>query len=388
MTLRKIAILTLALLLPFSMGAQKKKKRVVKKPVIEEPQEDPRITNMREMTQQIIIIDSIVTDKSLFLTHLRLSAETGTLLRIQDFLNGRRTDSTSVFINEMGNKVYFSEPDANQRQQLVTSDKLGTEWSQPQRLQGLNNGISETAYPFMLTDGITFYFAGKGEESIGGYDIFMTRYDSHSGSFLKPENLGMPFNSEANDYLYTIDEYSRIGYFVSDRRQPEGKVCIYVFIPSESRQTYDSTTLTEQQLRDFAAITRIADTWGNGTERKVALARWKQIGTTAAETKVQPHDELAELVINDALTYYSASDFRSTEAAGIYRQLVTDRQRLKELNCELATSRNLYAMSDAAAKARQKDQILRAENEVLSLGYRIRQLEKQARNTEINVINK
>ena len=52
------------------MGAQKKKKRVAKKPVIEVPQEDPRITNMREMTQQIIIIDSIVTDKKQFLTHL------------------------------------------------------------------------------------------------------------------------------------------------------------------------------------------------------------------------------------------------------------------------------------------------------------------------------
>ena len=65
MTIRKIAILSLALLLPFSLNAQKKKKRPVKKPVVvvvEEPQEDPRITNMREMTQQIVIIDSIVTD--------------------------------------------------------------------------------------------------------------------------------------------------------------------------------------------------------------------------------------------------------------------------------------------------------------------------------------
>ena len=388
MMIRKIAILSLALLLPLSLSAQKKKKRVVKKPVIEEPQEDPRITNMREMTQKIIIIDSIVTDKSQFLAHLKLSAEAGTILRIQDFLNSRQADSTSVFINEMGNKVYYSEPDANQHQQLVTSDKLGTEWSHPQYLQGLNDGISETAYPFMLTDGITFYFAGKGEESIGGYDIFMTRYDSHNGSFLKPENMGMPFNSEANDYLYAIDEYSRIGYFVSDRRQPEGKVCIYVFIPSESRQTYDSTMLTEQQLRDFAAITRIADTWGNGAERKAALTRWKQIGTKTADTKAQPHDELAELVINDALTYYSAGDFHSTEAAVFYRQLVTDRQRLKELNREQEISRDLYATGDAAAKARLKDQILRAENEVLSLGYRIRQLEKQARNAEINVINK
>jgi hypothetical protein len=52
------------MLLPLSLSAQKKKKRAVKKPAIEVPQEDPRITNMREMTQQIIIIDSIVTDKN------------------------------------------------------------------------------------------------------------------------------------------------------------------------------------------------------------------------------------------------------------------------------------------------------------------------------------
>ena len=82
MTIRKIAILSLALLLPFSLNAQKKKKRHVKKPVVEvveEPQEDPRITNMREMTQQIVFIDSIVTDKDRFLSQYRLSSETGTL---------------------------------------------------------------------------------------------------------------------------------------------------------------------------------------------------------------------------------------------------------------------------------------------------------------------
>ena len=82
-------------------------------------------------------------------------------------------------------------------QQLYTSDKLGDEWSQPLLLEGINEGISEAAYPFMLTDGTTFYFAGKGDESIGGYDIFMTRYNSQTGRFLNPENIGMPFNSEA-----------------------------------------------------------------------------------------------------------------------------------------------------------------------------------------------
>ena len=168
MKLRTIAILSLTLFLPLSLSAQKKKKRVVRKPVVEEPQEDPRITNMREMTQQILIIDSIVTDKRLFLSRLQISPESGTIMNTRQFLKNSESDSTSVFINEMGNKAYFSLPDDSLHQQLYTIDKLGDEWSRPMALQGISDGISEAAYPFTLTDGITLYFAGKGPESIGG----------------------------------------------------------------------------------------------------------------------------------------------------------------------------------------------------------------------------
>ena len=104
MNLRKVAILTLVVLLPLSLCAQKRKKRVLKKePVIEVPQEDPRITNMREMTQQIVIIDSIVTDKEHFLTAFRLSSETGTLTTCQEFFG--KSMEGYLFRNEMGNKI-------------------------------------------------------------------------------------------------------------------------------------------------------------------------------------------------------------------------------------------------------------------------------------------
>ena len=231
MNIRKTVILAIALLLPLSMSAQKRKKRV-KKPVVEVPQEDPRITSMREMTQQITI------------SQLLLSDETGRILSSSAFWG--KGDSTTVFVNEMGNKAYFSQPDDSLKQQLCTSDLLGGEWSKPQLLNGISEGISETAYPFMLADGLTFYFAGKGEESIGGYDIFMTRYDAHNNSFLKPENIGMPFNSEANDYLFAIDEYAHIGYFVSDRRQP----VISLFLSRAERLTIPSS-IPQQR---FAAL--------------------------------------------------------------------------------------------------------------------------------------
>lgn len=388
MKLRTVATLTLILLLPFSMSAQKKKKRVGKKPAVEIPKEDPRITNMREMTQQIIIVDSIVTDKNQFLPHLRVSHESGKVMSPRQFLNKSQDDSTSVFVNEMGNKAYFSLPDDSLRQQLYTIDKLGGEWSRPMALQGISDGINEAAYPFMLTDGITFYFAGKGEESIGGYDIFFTRYDSHTSRFLKPENLGMPFNSEANDYMYAIDEYNRIGYFVSDRHQPEGKVCIYIFVPSDSRKTYDLSAYTEQQMRGFADISRIADTWGDGKERQAALARLKNLraaGKNSQSAKTTDTDQL--LVISDALTYSSAKDFRSREAAALYEQLVNARKQLSTINKELDSARDDFAKANASDREGLKKEILLAEKEVLQLAERVKTLEKQARNTEIKVIN-
>lgn len=376
MNLRKITILLLAILLSLPMAAQKRKRNTKPKPapVVEEPQEDPRITNMREMTQQIIIVDSIVVNKDQFLASIRLSSECGQLMNTGAFF--RNQLQGTLYLNEMGNKVYFSQPDGHQ-QQLYTADKLGNEWSKPQPLQGLSEGIDEASYPFMLTDGLTFYFAGKGEESIGGYDIFMTRYDSRSGSFLKPENIGMPFNSEANDYMYAIDEANRIGYFASDRRQPEGKVCIYIFIPSDTRKTYDNSKYTEEQIRNFADIASIADTWGNGTERKAALDRIK--------SKYATHDVPGQLVsTGDAA---SAVEFHSKEANSLYQKLLKEQNALDIVNSSLDMLRQKYHKANASERNSMKSEILKLEEQALQLNASVKQLTKATRNAEINSKN-
>lgn len=384
MTFRKLLIISLALLLAIPMGAQKNKKRGAKKrPVVEVPQEDPRITSMREMTQQILIIDSIVVDKDQILAQIHLSRESGQLMTTQDFL--QKAQSGHAFVNEMGNKAYLSLPDDSLKQQLFTSDLLGGEWTRPQALQGLSEGLADTSYPFMMADGITLYFAGRGEESIGGYDIFFTRYDSHNGRYLKPENIGMPFNSDANDYLYVIDEYNKLGYFVSDRRQPAGKACIYIFIPAESRQTYDASAYTEQQIRDFAAITRIADTWTDDASRQAALGRLKASGTILEAPHIP--DATQMLVITDALTYSSDKDFHSKEAASLYQQLVQVRQKLTKIENQIGQLRTIYAHAGKTDRQSLTSEILQAEEEQKSLYAKEKTLEKQARNAEIKAIN-
>ena len=372
MNLRKITILTMAVLLSMPMAAQKRKRitRPKPAPVVEEPQEDPRITNMREMTQQIIIIDSIVTSKDQFLASIRMSTESGKLMTTGSFY--RNNQNGILHLNEMGNKVYFSQPDGHQLQ-LFTADKLGNEWSRPQRLEGISEGIDEASYPFMLNDGVTFYFAGKGEESIGGYDIFMTRYDSRSGSFLKPENIGMPFNSEANDYMYAIDEANRIGYFVSDRRQPEGKVCIYIFIPSETRKTYNAAKYSEEQIRNFADITSIADTWGNGAERKAALDRIK--------SRYSAIDVPGQMVSTGDEA--SAVEYRSIEAKSLYQSLLKEQNSLDIVNSRLEQLRHKYHMANANERRQMKSEILKLEEDAIKFYANVKRLDKATRNAEI-----
>jgi len=362
------------------MSAQRirKKTPVKKKPVVEEPQEDPRITAMREATQQILFVDSIVVDKQQFLSQYRLSSESGFLMTYADFFHIDDQPYSICFLNELGNKAWFAKSG-----KLFTTDLLGgKEWNTPTPLEGLDDGIFSPAnYPFMMADGTTFYFASAGSESIGGLDIFITRYDSNTGRFLLPENIGMPFNSEANDYMMAIDEMNNIGYFATDRRQPEGKVCIYTFIPNKTRRIYDTETLEEQTLRLLADIQSIADTWGDGKDRKEALSRLQSLRTfQQVSAKPKQSNEAFSFQVDDQTTYHALADFLVLDNRTRYMELQQAENDLRQLSSTLENLRRQYAKEKSNV---HPNEILQAEDEYYNLQRTVRQLVKEIRNTEI-----
>ena len=104
---------------------------------------------------------------------------------------------------------------------FYTKFKSFDRWTDETPVSGLDTD-GDLRYPFLQNDGVTIYYAASGSESMGGLDIFVSRYNTATGKYLKPENIGMPFNSEANDYLYVIDEDNNLGWFATDQRaQPE-----------------------------------------------------------------------------------------------------------------------------------------------------------------------
>lgn len=154
---------------------------------------------MLHATERVVFIDSIVADKATFLEALKISPESGSLTSFAKFF-GTNDSLGCVYLSELGNKIYYSAPTQlgkgadSRKSRIFTSDLLGGKWSKAVQIKGLNEDEDQD-YPFMLSDGVTLYYGARGEESLGGYDIFVTRYDADSKTFLKPENIGMPFNS-------------------------------------------------------------------------------------------------------------------------------------------------------------------------------------------------
>ena len=381
--MNRIYIALLILLLAAApVQAQKKVKKVAKAgTALKDNAQEQKRKQMVASTQKIVFIDSVVVDKQHFLDKYRLSSEVGEIKRYSDFFKKDEQPNAYVYVNELGDKCYFSEEDTVGNIRLFSMDKLGDDWGKPVQLEGLEvgDGLDEYNYPFMLNDGLTLYFSAKGKESLGEYDIFVTRFDSESGSFLKPENMGLPFNSEANDYMMVIDEADSIGWFATDRNQTAGKVCIYMFIPADTRQTYSTDSLTMAQIESRARIERIADTWGDGKSRRQALARLDALELVKKQDKTGGD---FTFIVNDCTTYRKLADFRTQEGRSMMQKLLGAKAQYVTLDKALAKARNFYATANANDRKVLAPEILQSERQLEGIVSQIAGLEKSIRNCE------
>ncbi len=338
-----------------------------------------KLRSMMQATERLTVVDSIVVDKSSFLNHIKLSEESGTLHTATEFFQQPDSDRCTVYLSELGNKIYFSGRDENRQLRLYASDLVGGKWSQARKIDELDGDEAQN-YPFMMSDGVTLYYGAQGPESIGGYDIFVTRYDMDEKKFLYPENMGMPYNSPANDYMLAIDEFNQLGWLVTDRNQPEDKVCIYVFIPNSIRRLYDTNIYLPEELSQLALLTSIAKTWGDQGAVTEAQQRL-QAARSAPGTNVKQKE--FEFVINDQYTYTQLKDFQSSAARDRMAAWVKNKQQLEENLQTLQLLRDRYAASNLQGRKSLGEQIKRIETQCEKDAAAMKAEEKNIRNMEI-----
>ena len=337
---------------------------------------------MLRNTSRICFVDSFqVTKDELFSTYI-IGESTGSFYPSAVFFDD--DSEGEVFMPETGQNILYSRITPQGVFRFFSKFKSFDKWTDETPINGLDTD-GDLRYPFLLNDGVTIYYAATGSESLGGLDIFVSRYNSATGKYLKPENIGMPFNSEANDYLYVIDEANNLGWFATDRRQPEGMVCIYVFIPSERNQKYNYDGGDTLAIHRAARLTSIADTQ---TDLNAVRAARQRLTLLRYELTEKSEQGSFTYVIDDFTTYHNLDDFKSPDAAKLYQRWTELKHQYDTDLAKLGKQRDDYTNASRQEKERMTKQLLEYEEKVLKTEQQVIKMENDIRTTEINYLNR
>ena len=311
--------------------------------------------------ERIQVIDSVEVPIDSMLAVCLLSHEAGSVTR--DSLG-------TIYTNQRGDRRLWTAP-VESSYYLLSNHRLLDDWTKPDTLPANINFTDRQTAPYLLSDGVTLYFAANDTNGLGGSDIYISRYNISTEIYTTPENIGLPYNSPANEYLFLLDETRHIGYLATDRFAAEGKVHIYSFAIPEYKQYWRNlpadTLVAYAQLRHFEK------------------AETDSLHLLLPNTSAESADEIADFtfVINDSTIYHSLVDFRQPKAREHYIQWMhLDMQYHAETE-QLAQLRAQYAIADEVGQKELAPVILRLENNQSQLRTQCEQLLQSIRSIEI-----
>ena len=166
---------------------------------------------------------------ALYVTH-RMGKKWTQPERLPDYLNEVNATTTHPFVIHENNTeiLYFA---SNRKGGIGGMDIWYTtrevssnanDFTLPINAGSKVNTIGDEITPYYSQVDDALYFASNGQVSIGGYDIFKSK--GAKSRWEKPENLGTPINSSADDFFFVKTTSNKGGFIVSNRLYEMEKV--------------------------------------------------------------------------------------------------------------------------------------------------------------------
>jgi hypothetical protein len=182
-----------------------------------------------------------------------------------------------------------------------------------------------------------------------------------------------------------IDEDNNLGWFATDRRQPQDTVCIYVFIPNESNPKYNYEEGDTMAIHRAARLISIEDTQTDLREVRNARQRLTILRYELAEKTQQGS---FSFMIDDVTTYHEISDFHNKDAARLFERWTQLRNQYQADAARLEKQRDDYANASRQDKERMSKSLLEFEDKVLQAETQVNRMENDVRSAEINYLNR
>lgn len=219
---------------------------------------------------------------------------------------------------------------------LYTTSKLVDEWSEPEQLpfDGEN--------PFLAGDGITIYYSQARPDGLGGKDLYMSRLNTATHTYLQPTMLGMPYSSLNDDLFFGENDLTGRGVFVS--RKDSNTVLLYRFLVSDEKHYMRGQDEESQRLMARRMTVRQLKNETPTAQNNEEFASFSPMFLQDDSVPVSDF----RFVLNDSTVYTDLADFRSDKARALCRRLLTAQKELEHKSRDLDKQRRIYSASESA----------------------------------------
>ena len=163
----------------------------------------------------------------------------------------------AMYLPEGNDTFYYSVQDESGIRNICKTVKQDTVWSVPELLGENMTTSSDEIFPMLSPDGKALYFSSKGLYGIGGYDLYFSYWDEEQNEWGMPVNMGFPYSSPYDDFLYIDTPDGKYSIFASNRECSADSVYIYVL-------EYDSTPVRKamedgESLKELSLLNPVED---------------------------------------------------------------------------------------------------------------------------------
>ena len=165
--------------------------------------------------------------------------------------------SRAIFIPDGSRDIYYSAKDEEGIRNIYATHLTDSLWSVPTLINEQMTSSSDEIYPMLSPDGQSLYFASKGLYGMGRYDLYVSNWNSETNDWDMPVNMGFPYSSPYDDFLFVNTEDGKYSIFASNRECGRDSVTIYVL-------EYDSMPVRKavtdvDELRALASLNPARD---------------------------------------------------------------------------------------------------------------------------------
>ena len=234
-----------------------------------------------------------------------------------------------LYAPDWNDVLYFSAEGPSGTRDIMMTMLDDTVWTVPVPVDELSDPSADEIYPMLSPDGKTLFFASDGLYGVGGYDLYKSVWDEQGQRWSAPQNMGFPYSSPADDFLYVESEGGDYAVFASNRECGRDSVYVYAV-----------------RYEDYPVHTPMTDPW--------ELQELALVNPPVAETQ----EAVADIPDNELTIRYMA---KMDEVRVLRDSIALTSSALEGL-------RNEYVFgNDPAERARLTNEILQLETRIPSL---------------------